>query len=106
MRWQIAAVRASSHTIALCNGRPVRRSHSSVVSRWFVTPTAITRAGVPAVSAASSALAMQLVTLAQISSGSCSVHLGAQPAMYRNRSFNAVASLMHQNDLIDVSVLQ
>lgn len=75
MRRHTPAVRVSSHTMALCSGRPVRRSHSSVVSRWLVMPTATTRAGVPACSAASSASSMQVVTLAQISSGSCSVHL-------------------------------
>lgn len=31
----------SSHTMALCKGFPVLRSQTIVVSRWFVTPTAI-----------------------------------------------------------------
>ena len=32
---QRSAVRRSCHTIARCTGSPDRRSHSSVVSRWF-----------------------------------------------------------------------
>ena len=40
MRSQMPAVRVSSHTIALCRGLPVWRSHSSIVSRWLVMPTA------------------------------------------------------------------
>ncbi len=42
MRSHSAAVRVSSHTIALYSGWPVRRSHTSVVSRWLVMPTAAT----------------------------------------------------------------
>lgn len=30
--WQIPAVRLSSHTMALCSGLPVARSHTMVVS--------------------------------------------------------------------------
>jgi hypothetical protein len=35
---QRGAVRRSCHTIARATGAPVARSHSSVVSRWFVIP--------------------------------------------------------------------
>ena len=120
MRSQMLAVRVSSHTIALCRGLPVWRSHSSIVSRWLVMPTArmltcahigqgriaevpptnerrisssVIRAlsvyaaradgnraatSMPSAWAASSAPAMQAVTLSQTSSGSCSVHLHHQ----------------------------
>ena len=37
---QRAAVRRSCQTIAGYTGRPLRRSHTTVVSRWFVIPTA------------------------------------------------------------------
>ena len=33
-----AAVRRSCQTMARCNGRPVRRSHTTAVSRWFGDP--------------------------------------------------------------------
>ena len=33
-------MRRSCQTIALCTGRPVARSHSTVVSRWLVMPIA------------------------------------------------------------------
>ena len=36
----IESVRVSCHTIALWNGRPVCRSQTIAVSRWFVTPMA------------------------------------------------------------------
>ena len=41
-RSQRSAVRASLHTIALWTGSPVARSQATVVSRWFVSPTAAT----------------------------------------------------------------
>mmetsp|Transcript_118408 Transcript_118408/g.334695 ORF Transcript_118408/g.334695 Transcript_118408/m.334695 type:complete len:253 (+) Transcript_118408:751-1509(+) len=41
-----SAVRTSSQTIALVKGLPVFRSHATVVSRWFVMPTAATSRGV------------------------------------------------------------
>ena len=41
-----ASVRVSCQTSALCTGRPVARSHSSVVSRWLVMPTAARSRGV------------------------------------------------------------
>ena len=68
------AVRTSCQTIAFATGSPVRRSHSTVVSRWFVIPTAATSdARAPAAAAASSTTAR---TFATISRGSCST----QPA--------------------------
>ena len=39
-RSQNSAVRRSCQTIALCMGSPVSRSHTTVVSRWLVMPTA------------------------------------------------------------------
>ncbi len=36
----MSAVRVSCQTIALWMGLPERRSHTTVVSRWLVTPTA------------------------------------------------------------------
>ena len=39
---QRSAVRRSCHTMARCSGRPVRRSQTTVVSRWLVMPTAAT----------------------------------------------------------------
>ena len=51
------------------------RWRTSVVSRWFVMPTALTVTSTPCRLAPSNAPAMQSVTLCQISSGSCSVHL-------------------------------
>ena len=65
---QRAAVRRSCQTIAGATGRPVARSQSSVVSRWFVIATRSTPS-----SPASPAAAR---TLCQISSGSCSTQPG------------------------------
>ena len=42
---QLAAVRRSCQTIALCTGSPVRRSQTSVVSRWLAMPIAARRSG-------------------------------------------------------------
>src|SRR5215203_2120494 len=64
----------SCQLIAFCNGSPVVRSHSTVVSRWFVMPTATTSATVSC--AVASASATTCCTLCQISSGSCSTHPG------------------------------
>ena len=41
-RRSVAAVRRSCQTIARCSGRPVRRSQTTTVSRWFVMPIAAT----------------------------------------------------------------
>jgi hypothetical protein len=55
-------------------GRPVARSHTIVVSRWFVTPTAaIASPGRFALASASAAVALWLD---QISIGSCSTQPG------------------------------
>ena len=72
---QMAAVRLSCQTIALCSGRPVARSQVSVVSRWLVIPSAATFTLPTAARAAESAPSTQLHTLSHISSGSCSHHL-------------------------------
>ena len=65
-------VRVSCHTIALCTGRPVRRSQTIAVSRWFVTPMpARADAAVPARERHSWTTDSVLV---QISIGSCSTH--------------------------------
>ena len=70
-RW---SVRMSCQLIALWTGTPVSRSHSTVVSRWFVIPS-------PTRSAASSwavasASPTTYWTLRQISAGSCSTSPG------------------------------
>jgi hypothetical protein len=71
---QAPAVRRSCHTIALHTGRPVERSHTTVVSRWLVMPIAATSAACrPARARASFATA---TCVAQISSASCSTHPG------------------------------
>ena len=38
--WAQGSPRRSCQTMALCSGSPVRRFHSTVVSRWLVMPTA------------------------------------------------------------------
>ncbi len=55
---------------ALWTGAPVARSHSTVVSRWFVSPSP-TRSDARR-SAVASAVATTYWTLFQISTGSCS----------------------------------
>ena len=70
----IPSVRVSCQTIALCSGRPVRRSHTKVVSRWLVMPTA---ARSPAsIRALPSAVWTTAEVRSQISTGLCST----QPA--------------------------
>ena len=69
-RAQKSAVRRSCQTIAGATGRPVARSQSTVVSRWFVMPTA-TRSSTVARARASTS-AMVAAWVAQISSASCS----------------------------------
>src|SRR5215212_1070472 len=64
----------SCQLIAFCTGSPVVRSHTTVVSRWFVMPTATTSATVSC--AVASASATTCCTLRQISSGSCSTQPG------------------------------
>ena len=43
-RETISAVLASHHTMALCNGFTVSESQATIVSRWFVIPTAMVKA--------------------------------------------------------------
>src|SRR5690606_21340378 len=64
-----SSVRVSCQTIAWCTGWPVARSHTSVVSRWLVMPTA-TGVAEPSASATTAS------TLVQISSASCSTQPG------------------------------
>jgi hypothetical protein len=54
---------------------PVLRSHTRVVSRWLVMPSATTLSAPTLASAACSAPVMHASTLPQISRGSCSTHL-------------------------------
>uniref|UniRef100_A0A8W7PH66 Uncharacterized protein n=1 Tax=Anopheles coluzzii TaxID=1518534 RepID=A0A8W7PH66_ANOCL len=67
-------VRMSCQTIALYSGSPVVRSHTIVVSRWFVTPIAtMSVCGLPPSSTSfSSVRSMHSYTTLRISCGSCS----------------------------------
>jgi hypothetical protein len=68
------SVRRSCQTMALWIGSPVRRFHTTVVSRWLVMPmAAMSLAFKPALKRASSATAC---CVAQISLASCSTHPG------------------------------
>jgi hypothetical protein len=69
------SVRVSCHTIAWLSGSPVRRSHTTVVSRWFATPTAA-RSPAPSPHVRSASVTTCWV-LAQISAASCSTRPGA-----------------------------
>ncbi len=69
-----AAVRRSCHTMARWRGWPVRRSQTTVVSRWFVIPIAATAC--PAASAAAAASANVARVASRMSSGSCSTQPG------------------------------
>ena len=76
---QRSAVRRSCQTIAGCTGRPLPRSQTTVVSRWFVIPIASrSPAATPAAASASAAVCS---TLAQISSGSCSTQPGPREVL-------------------------
>ena len=67
---QMPALARLCHTTAGWIGRPVARSHTTVVSRWLVMPIAVTsRAPMPA---AAIALRPTATVVAKISSGSCS----------------------------------
>ncbi len=69
-----ASVRVSCQTTAGQTGRPVARSHSTVVSRWLVMPSAaIWPSSRPAPLTASASTAS---TFCQISSASCSTQPG------------------------------
>ena len=69
-----SALRASCHTIALASGRPVSRSHSTTVSRWFAMPIAATSP--PRAPAAARASSMHVRERASNSSASCSTQPG------------------------------
>jgi hypothetical protein len=65
-------VRVSCQTTALWIGLPLERSHTTVVSRWFVTPTAArSLAEIPAFFKAP---ATTSVVRCMISMASCSTH--------------------------------
>ncbi len=68
---QRSAVRRSCQTMARWRGSPVRRSQTTMVSRWSVMPMAATGSSSVATSSASVA-----VTAAQISAASCSTQPG------------------------------
>ncbi len=71
---QMASVRRSCQTMALKIGLPVARSHTMVVSRWLVMPSAAMSA---AESLACSSAARQVASwLFQMSNGSCSTQPG------------------------------
>ena len=73
-RSQIGALTRLCQTMAGATGWPVWRSHSTVVSRWLVTPIAATSAAaMPAVRITSRAVSSCDV---QIASGSCSTSPG------------------------------
>ncbi len=68
------SVRVSCHTKALCTASPVARSHTTVVSRWLVMPTAArSDAEIPAFS---SPPAITSWVRAHTSAGSCSTQPG------------------------------
>jgi hypothetical protein len=72
---QNAVVRRSCQTMALWIGFPLVRSHTTVVSRWLVMPTATMSA---AAACALSSTAFTTATVArQISSASCSTQPSA-----------------------------
>ena len=70
----MSAVRRSCQTMALASGTPVARSHSSVVSRWLVMPTAAMSR--PAMRAFAITACSTPDCDAQISIGSCSTQPG------------------------------
>ena len=71
---QRSAVRRSCQTMALQTGSPVRRSQTTTVSRWFVTPMAASWAArMPTLPSASATTAS---VLRHISRASCSTQPG------------------------------
>ena len=70
----MVSVRVSCHTIALPYGRPVRRFHTSVVSRWLVRPSAAR--SLTARFAVFSTVLMTALVRSQISAGLCSTQPG------------------------------
>lgn len=98
---QMCAVRVSCHTIARCATSPVRKFHASVVSRWFVMPTAATgRPPVdPSPSNSTSSASVSHVA-SQISFASCSTHPGS-PRCCANRRYENATSLPRSSTAID-----
>src|SRR5882757_3646684 len=70
----LESVRVSCHTMALQYGRPLRGSHTTVVSRWLVMP--IAARSVAAMPAVRTAFWMATLVRSQISTGSCSTQPG------------------------------
>ena len=68
------SVRVSCHTMALCTGVPVFLFQTTVVSRWFVMPTAA-RSAVVRLPFASAPFTTSCVR-SQISVGECSTQPG------------------------------
>ena len=98
-----ASVRVSCHTIARPAGRPVWRSHSTVVSRWLAMPSATTWSVVaPAWARASGAMRSRLC---QISTGSCSTQPGLGKYCLCSRCVTAASrppwsNRMHRVELV------
>ena len=70
----MVSVRVSCHTMALPYGRPVRRFHTTVVSRWLATPSAAR--SVTLRSRVFSTVWMTALVRSQISAGLCSTQPG------------------------------
>ena len=70
----MVSVRVSCHTIALPYGRPVRRFHTTVVSRWLVMPSAARSVGFRLL--VFSTVLMTALVRSQISTGLCSTQPG------------------------------
>ena len=70
----MASVRVSCHTIALAYGRPVRRFHTTVVSRWLAMPSASRSAGFRL--AEFNTVLITALVRSQISTGLCSIQPG------------------------------
>ena len=80
---QRAAVLRSCHTMARWRGAPVRRSHTTAVSRWLVMPIAATGR-----SSSARRSAIVACTASQISTGSCSTHPGSGKCCVNSRYFH------------------
>ena len=71
---QRGAVLRHCHTMAFATGRPVLRSHTIVVSRWFVMPIAMSWRGLISVDSSKSSTVS--ITESKISLGLCSTQPG------------------------------
>ena len=84
---QVSAVRRSCQTMAWWMGSPVRRSHTTVVSRWLVMPTAANCCGVTPALASTSVMVAACV--AQSSCASCSTQPEAGKCWVNSRCATA-----------------